>query len=131
VYLKDHSPYPDSSLFIVNLRIQLELIYWATTPPVVITLLICSYLHTQPNNRTHRSSCYKVPLHLTLKKVLQFKAPVLVFGTDKQDLLLPLKLAQEQGSLFNLTAKLSNITSTANNNPMESKFISFFFLLSY
>jgi len=27
VYLKDHSPYPDSSLFIVNLRIQLELIY--------------------------------------------------------------------------------------------------------
>ena len=27
VYLKDHSPYPDSSLFIVNFRIQLELIY--------------------------------------------------------------------------------------------------------
>jgi len=27
VYLKDHSPYPDSSLFVVNLRIQLELIY--------------------------------------------------------------------------------------------------------
>jgi len=26
IYLKDHSPYPDSSLFIVNLRIQLELI---------------------------------------------------------------------------------------------------------
>ena len=26
VYLKDHNPYPDSSLFIVNLRIQLELI---------------------------------------------------------------------------------------------------------
>jgi len=26
VYLKDHSPYLDSSLFIVNLRIQLELI---------------------------------------------------------------------------------------------------------
>jgi len=46
VYLKDHSPYPDSSLFIVNLRIQLELIYWATTPPVIITLLICSYLYT-------------------------------------------------------------------------------------
>jgi len=33
VYLKDHSPYPDSSLFVVNLRIQLELICWATTPP--------------------------------------------------------------------------------------------------
>jgi len=27
VYLKDYSPYLDSSLFIVNLRIQLELIY--------------------------------------------------------------------------------------------------------
>jgi len=27
VYLKDHSPYPDNSFFIVNLRIQLELIY--------------------------------------------------------------------------------------------------------
>jgi len=26
VYLKDHSPYPDSSLFVVNLRIQLKLI---------------------------------------------------------------------------------------------------------
>jgi len=26
VYLKDHSPYPDSSLFVVNPRIQLELI---------------------------------------------------------------------------------------------------------
>jgi len=41
VYLKDHSPYPDSSLFVVNLRIQLELICWATTPLVIITLLIC------------------------------------------------------------------------------------------
>jgi len=27
IYLKDHSPYLDSSLFVVNLRIQLELIY--------------------------------------------------------------------------------------------------------
>ena len=27
VYLMDHSPYLDSSLFVVNLRIQLELIY--------------------------------------------------------------------------------------------------------
>jgi len=26
MYLKDYSPYPDSSLFVVNLRIQLELI---------------------------------------------------------------------------------------------------------
>jgi len=39
MYLKDHSPYLDSSLFIVNLRIQLELIYWATTPLVIIILL--------------------------------------------------------------------------------------------
>jgi len=51
VYLKDHSPYPDSSLFIVNLRIQLELICWATTPLVVITLLTSRlYLYTQPIN---------------------------------------------------------------------------------
>ena len=41
MYLKDHSPYPDSSLFVVNFRIQLELIYWATTPPIIIMLLIC------------------------------------------------------------------------------------------
>jgi len=27
-------------------------------------LLICFYLYTQPNNRTHRSSYYKVPLQL-------------------------------------------------------------------
>jgi len=39
VYLMDHSPYLDSSLFVVNLRIQLELICWATTPLVIITLL--------------------------------------------------------------------------------------------
>ena len=36
MYLKDHVPYLDSSLFIVILRIQLELIYWATTPLVVL-----------------------------------------------------------------------------------------------
>jgi len=68
VYLKDYSPYPDSSLFAVNLRIQLELICWVTTLPVIITLLICSYLYTQPNNRTHCSSCYKVLLQLPLAK---------------------------------------------------------------
>jgi len=52
VYLKDHSPYSDSSLFIVNLRIQLELICWATTLLVVITLLTyCLYLYTQPINK--------------------------------------------------------------------------------
>jgi len=52
VYLKDHSPYLDSSLFIVNLRIQLELIYWATTLLVVIILLTyCLYLYTQPINK--------------------------------------------------------------------------------
>jgi len=53
VYLKDHSPYPDSSLFVVNFKIQLELICWATTPLVVITLLTyCLYLHTQPINES-------------------------------------------------------------------------------
>jgi len=62
VYLKDYSFYLDSSLFVVNLRIQLELIYWATTLLVVIILLNCSYLYTQPNNRTHCSSYYKVLL---------------------------------------------------------------------
>jgi len=41
MYLKDHSPYLDSSLFVVNLRIQLELICWATTPLVVIMLSTC------------------------------------------------------------------------------------------
>jgi len=46
VYLKDYNPYPDSSLFVVNLRIQLELICWATTPLVVIILLNYFYLHT-------------------------------------------------------------------------------------
>jgi len=47
VYLKDYSSYPDSSLFIVNLKIQLELIYWATTPLVVIILLTYYlYLYT-------------------------------------------------------------------------------------
>jgi len=40
MYLRDHSSYLDSSLFVVNLRIQLELICWATTPLVIITLLI-------------------------------------------------------------------------------------------
>jgi len=39
VYLRTLSPYLDSSFLIVILRIQLELIYWATTPPVIITLL--------------------------------------------------------------------------------------------
>jgi hypothetical protein len=35
MYLKDLSPYLDSSFLVVILRIQLELICWATTPPVV------------------------------------------------------------------------------------------------
>jgi len=39
VYLRTLNPYLDSSFLIVILRIQLELIYWATTPPVIITLL--------------------------------------------------------------------------------------------
>ena len=71
MYLKDYSPYLDSSLFVVNLRRQLELIYQATTLLVIITLLNCSYLYTQPNNRTHRSYCYKVPLYLSSEKIGQ------------------------------------------------------------
>ena len=39
MYLRTFSPYLDSSFLIVILRIQLELIYWATTPLVIITLL--------------------------------------------------------------------------------------------
>jgi len=46
MYLKDLSPYLDSSFLIVILRIQLELICWATTPPVVITLLTLRITYT-------------------------------------------------------------------------------------
>ena len=47
MYLKDYSSYLDSSFFIVNFRIQLELIYWATTPPVVIyTYYVINFLFT-------------------------------------------------------------------------------------
>jgi len=46
VYLKDLSPYLDSSFLIVILRIQLELIYWATTPPVIIILLTLRITYT-------------------------------------------------------------------------------------
>src|ERR1700733_3725418 len=48
VYLRTAVPTVDSSLFIVILRIQLELICWVTTPPVIITLLTLLYLYTQP-----------------------------------------------------------------------------------
>ena len=64
VYLKDYSPYLDSSLFVVNLKIQLELIYQATTLLVIIILLPCLYLYTRPNNRTYHSFYYKVPLYI-------------------------------------------------------------------
>jgi len=46
MYLKDLSPYLDSSFLIVILRIQLELICWATTLPVVITLLTLRITYT-------------------------------------------------------------------------------------
>jgi len=46
VYLRTLSPYLDSSFLIVILRIQLELICWATTPPVVITLLTLRITYT-------------------------------------------------------------------------------------
>jgi hypothetical protein len=40
VYLKDHIPYLDSSFLIVILRIQLELIYWATHSTSYINCII-------------------------------------------------------------------------------------------
>jgi len=46
VYLRTLSPYLDSSFLIVILRIQLELICWATTPPVIITLLTLRITYT-------------------------------------------------------------------------------------
>ena len=46
MYLKDYSPYPDSPLLAVNLRIQLELIYWVTTPLVIKKLLTCFVIYT-------------------------------------------------------------------------------------
>jgi len=58
MYLKDYSPYLDSSLLIVNLRIQLELICWALYS-AVNTLLRC-VLSTLPSPiRTPRSISYK------------------------------------------------------------------------
>ena len=50
MYLKDYSPYLDSSFFIVNLRVQLELIYWATTLLVITctVILLTSYLPIYP-----------------------------------------------------------------------------------
>ena len=48
----------------------------------VVNLL---YLHTQPINRTHRSSCYKVPLHeasITLLKPLIVQ-PTNIFTIDR------------------------------------------------
>ena len=47
MYLRTLSPYLDSSFLIVILRIQLELIYWATTPPVIIIVNFnLHHLHT-------------------------------------------------------------------------------------
>ena len=46
VYLRTAVPTKDSSLFIVILRIQLELICWATTPLIIIILLTILYLYT-------------------------------------------------------------------------------------
>jgi len=49
MYLRTLSPYLDSSFLVVILRIQLELIYWATTPPVIITLLTLIYITYTPS----------------------------------------------------------------------------------
>jgi len=47
VYLKDHSPYPDSSFFVVNLRIQLELICWVATL-LVVTIVDLLFIPIYP-----------------------------------------------------------------------------------
>jgi len=49
MYLRTLSPYLDSSFFIVILRIQLKLICWVTTPPVIITLLTLVYITYTPS----------------------------------------------------------------------------------
>jgi len=46
MYLRTLSPYLDSSFLIVILRIQLELICWATTLLVIITLLTLRITYT-------------------------------------------------------------------------------------
>ena len=46
IYLRTLSPYLDSSFLVVILRIQLELIYWATTPLVIIMLLTLRITYT-------------------------------------------------------------------------------------
>jgi len=49
MYLRTLNPYLDSSLLIVILRIQLELIYWVTTSLVIIILLTLIYITYTPS----------------------------------------------------------------------------------
>ena len=51
MYLRTLSPYLDSSFLIVILKIQLELICWATTLPVIITLL--TFILAFPTHLAH------------------------------------------------------------------------------
>ena len=52
MYLKDHVPYLDSSLFIVIIRIQLELIYGYTTLLVVKVILVPLAIYIPAYNKS-------------------------------------------------------------------------------
>ena len=76
VYLRTTVPTIDSSLFIVILKIQLKLIYWATTPPVIIILLTILYLYTWPINKSTvvfpTRLCYIITTIVIVKEVKQY-----------------------------------------------------------
>lgn len=52
MYLKDHVPYSDSSLFVVIIRIQLELICGHATPPVVEVILVPLAIYIPAHNES-------------------------------------------------------------------------------
>ena len=52
MYLKDHVPYLDSSLFIVIIRIQLELICGHATLPVVEVILVPLAIYIPAHNES-------------------------------------------------------------------------------
>ena len=70
IYLKDLSPYrrqfspcsKSQNTIRVNLLGNYSTSYYY--------IVVLSYLYTQPNNRTHRSLSYKVPLHISLDTVI-------------------------------------------------------------
>jgi len=66
MYLRTLSPYLDSSFLIVILRIQLELICWATTPPVIITLLTLICFTYIPSPLTGSTVVPTIRFHYTI-----------------------------------------------------------------